>query len=226
MNPDDSVHGVDRLERQVERGSLFTHTALSNNADRINEAEAFLYGLIDLLLDKGLVTQEEISSKTEAVRQEMIERGETIGPGVALRIDGEKPADFVPVNCEERLHICHAVCCKLSFPLSGPEVESGGLKWDLGRPYYIRHEADGYCTHQNRGTGGCSVYDHRPGVCRGYSCAHDERIWKDFDQMILNDEWIDENLGANRPHLARVAMVRLDEITHHPPDVSDAPESD
>jgi hypothetical protein len=39
------------------------------------------------------------------------------------------------------------------------------------------------------------VYADRPGVCRHYSCANDERIWKDFENMELNHEWLDANLG-------------------------------
>jgi Fe-S-cluster containining protein len=212
---------VERLERQVERGSLFTHTALSNNADRINEAEAFLFGLIDLLIDRGVITQEDVTEKTEAVRQEMVERGETLGPGVVMRVDNENRKGFIPVNCDERIHICQAVCCKLSFPLNAEEIESGELKWDLGKPYHIRHETDGYCTHQNRETRGCGVYDHRPSVCKGYSCAKDDRIWSDFDNMILNEEWISQNLRQDRPRLARIAMVRVEDITNRPPDAAE-----
>src|SRR5437763_332825 len=86
------------LERQMERGSLFTHTILSRNADRIHEIESFLYGIIDVLIEKGMLTQDELLQSAGAVRQEMEEKGQTIGPGIALRIegDGTKQDDFVP----------------------------------------------------------------------------------------------------------------------------------
>ncbi len=214
--PQDSA-ALDQLERQVERGQLFTHTALSNNAERIIEMETFVYGLIDLLVEKGLATAEEISDKAQAVHQEMVQKGETLGPGIVMRLENpDTPReDFVPVNCAERIHICQAICCKLSFALTAPEIESGHVKWDLGRPYAIRHEPDGYCTHQNRETRGCGVYDHRPGICRRYSCANDERIWSNFDAMELNTAWINDQLGADdRPKLARIAMIRLEDITN------------
>ena len=35
---------TDELERQVERGGLFTHTALSECAERLTEVETMLYG--------------------------------------------------------------------------------------------------------------------------------------------------------------------------------------
>jgi hypothetical protein len=203
-----------RLERQLERGGLFTHTALSSNADRINDAEAFLYGLIDLLIEKGLFTTEDLAEKAQAIRQEMQEKGQAVGPGVALRIDDPNAdeSEYIPVNCEERLHICKAACCRLGFALSTEEVEDGAVRWDLGQPYYIRHEADGYCTHIDRETLGCTIYGDRPQVCRKYSCAKDERIWTDFDNMILNEEWIAENLGEDKPHLARASMIRVEDI--------------
>jgi Fe-S-cluster containining protein len=211
-----SSEPLHQIERQLERGSLFTHTALSNNAERIIEAEAFLYALADMLIQKGIVTQQEILAQTEQIRQEMFEKGEMLGPGIVLRMDAEAPPpdeDFIPVNCEERLHICKAVCCRMSFSLSANEVEGGTVKWDLGRPYHIRQEQDGYCTHLSREGQGCHIYHDRPRVCRRYSCANDSRVWKNFEAMELNEEWISQNLGSeNKPRLARVSMIRLDEI--------------
>ena len=197
-----------RLERQIERGNLFTHTIVSQNADRIHEAESFLYGVIDVLIEKGMLTQDEVLQAARKVRQEMEDKGQTTGPGIALRIerDGTRQDDFVPVNCSERLHICKAVCCRLHFALTAEEVESGRIKWDLGKPYYIRHESTGYCHHLDRNSKGCTVYENRPGICRQYSCAQDERIWKDFDKMILNEEWIEENLHSSEPRLITAKM--------------------
>ena len=198
-----------RLERQVERGSLLTHTVVSQNADRIHEAESFLFGLIDVLIERGALTQDEVLQAAGKVRQQMEENGQTVGPGIALRIegDGAKRDDFVPVNCSERLHICKAVCCRLHFALTAEEVESGRIKWDLGEPYYIRHESTGCCHHLDPNDRVCTVYENRPSVCRQYSCAGDERIWKDFDKMILNEEWIEENLRASKPRLVTVQML-------------------
>lgn len=219
-NPSDPVDNgnmtdiLQSLERQLERGGLFTHTALSGNADRINTAEAFLYGLIDILIEQGLFTSEALAEKAQAIRQEMQEKGESVGPGVALRIDtpDTMKTEYIPVNCEERLHICEAACCRLGFALSTEEVERGQVRWDLGQPYFIRHEKDGHCTHISRDTLGCTIYDERPQVCRQYSCVNDERIWADFDNMILNEEWIEANLRDDRPHLARASMIRVEDI--------------
>jgi hypothetical protein len=109
----------------------------------------------------------------------------------------EPGQETVLVNCQERLPICRAICCKLSFALTAKEVEAGHVKWDIGMPYHIRHEASGFCTHLQDNPRGCGVYEHRPAICRRWSCAGDERIWKDFDGMVLNDEWINAHLGGD-----------------------------
>ena len=124
-------------------------------------------------------------------------------PGVAFRVDPEDPPPATEVNCAERMPICHAVCCKLGFALTPPEVESGKVKWDLGFPYMIRHESNGYCSHNDTTTGRCSIYADRPSLCRRYSCAGDQRIWKDFEAMELNEEWIRERLAERSRILLR-----------------------
>lgn len=206
---DDAGDRVTRLERQIERGSFYTHSLVSQISDRLNEIEPFLYGLIDALVARGVLTQDDIVAAGARARDELTEHDEHMNPGLAIRVDGEA-AGPVAVDCARRLPICRSVCCKLSFALSVEEIESGGLRWDLGQPYFIRHEADGYCTHRQTSSGACTVYDRRPVVCKHYSCADDERIWKDFDAMILNTEWIDENLGDDGPHMVSAMM--------HPPD--------
>lgn len=205
------VRGQDltTLERQVERGSLFTHTVVSRNSDQIHEIESFLYGVIDVLIAKGLLTREEIVDSVETLRRQMVEDSQSVGPGIALRVDedGAEQDNFVPVDCSERIHICKAVCCRLHFALTAEEIESGKVKWDLGAPYYIRQDEAGCCQHLDPESRGCSVYKDRPGVCRKYSCANDARIWKDFDKMILNEEWIDENLHPSKPRLVTARML-------------------
>ncbi|PTX61609.1 Fe-S-cluster containining protein [Kordia periserrulae] len=195
------------LEDQVLRGNLFTHTSIGNQANRINEVESFVFGLIDVLIEKGNINEEEIKEATARIRQEMVEKGEIAHAGVQLRMDSEKDKLFTPVNCEERMPICNAICCKLTFPLSAEEVEAGNVKWDLGQPYHIRHKKSGFCTHLNEQKGCCSVYDNRPKVCSKYSCADDKRIWKDFEKMELNTEWIEKNLKERKMVLQRATMV-------------------
>lgn len=214
--PKEATSGLAQLERQVERGHLFAQSALGENFVRLGEVEVFLHGLIDTLLAKGMVTEAEILAATNKVRSELTQRNELNGARTMVR--SEDPVeDFkapVQVDCESRLHICHAVCCKLDFALSIPEVESGKVKWDLGRPYFIRHDSHNACVHLNSGAGGCRIYNDRPGVCRGYSCANDRRIWNDFEKMELNREWIEANISqGTEPRVVHALMHAPNQLT-------------
>lgn len=206
--------GINRLERQVERGSLFSHTALGESFMRLGEVEAFLYGLIDILLSKGIVAEDEVKVRIAKIRKELIDRGQFAGPGTAVRVEdtGKEIQPEEDVKCSQRNHICNSVCCRLDFALSIEEIESGKIKLDLGRPYFIRHENTGYCTH-NSHSGQCDIYVDRPTVCRRYNCAHDSRIWKDFEKMELNVEWIEKNLSVLKGlHLTGCMMQRPENI--------------
>jgi Fe-S-cluster containining protein len=198
---------IRELEYQVERGNLFAHNALAEQALRANENEAIINGLVDHLVRQGLVEPDALLASVESARAETAETRELASAGVAIRVD-EKPADRRenPVNCEERLPICRAVCCRLRFALSVEEVESGPLKWDLGQPYYNRQREDGYCHRIDADTRACTIYDERPCVCRAYSCAGDARIWKDFEAMELNQEWIDANLDSAELSVVEIFM--------------------
>jgi Fe-S-cluster containining protein len=189
---------LDELDRQVERASLFTHASFDRIAMRASSIQAELHELVEVLRDKGVLDAGDLPSPGPAVPQAVEAQEGPSGPGwpaIALRGEGAVAEPAVEVNCAERMHVCHAVCCKLSFPLTAPEVDAGKVRFDLGFPYFIRHNADGYCTHNDRATGFCGVYQDRPGICSHYSCAGDERIWKDFEAMELNHEWLDANLG-------------------------------
>ncbi len=187
------------LERQVERGNLFAHTVFTEQATRANQTEAVVNGLIDLLVRLDVVQAEDVVAAVETTRKEIADAGRHATLDVAIRVDGEAPP--VPaeaIDCEARIPYCKAVCCRLRFALTVEEIESGPVKWDLGRPYFNRHGANGYCHQMDDETFGCNVYDERPLVCRQYSCAGDTRIWKDFDAMEINQEWIDGHVGAER----------------------------
>jgi Fe-S-cluster containining protein len=207
MENDCENSGLSELERQTEKANLFTHTVLSEQIIRQNQSDAFLFGLIDYLTQKNIVIPDELQAVVESVKQEIIEKKEYGTLGVAVRVDGEQDAEaFIPVNCDVRMPICKAVCCKLSFALSIEEIEAGKLKWELGKPYQIRHQSNGYCCHIDNNDKHCHVYENRPSVCRKYSCAKDERIWTDFDNMILNHEWIDAHLSEEKLQLTQVFM--------------------
>lgn len=212
MNDMDDINpapDIENLEKQMEKGGFFTHSALSIHAERINRIESFLYGLADTLLESGQITEDQLQSRTTLVYREMKEKGESLSGGVMIRMDPEPPVPDASVECRQRMHICNGVCCRLSFPLSIAEIEGGKVKWELGKPYFVRKNHGGVCVHQTIDCR-CGVYEHRPQVCRTYSCKKDERIWKDYDTMELNQEWIDENLKGENLRLLAIRMDRMD----------------
>jgi Fe-S-cluster containining protein len=226
MENENNKDVMEQIERQIERASLFAHTSLSRYAAHINEVESFMYAVIDILTKRGITPPEELKIAVENIRKEMVEKNEMVNTGLAIRVDNENDDEFIPVNCEDRMHICHAVCCKLNFALSVKEIESGKIRWDLGRPYTIRQEKSCYCTHINSENKHCNIYEHRPSVCKKYSCAKDERIWKDFEKMELNKEWINENIQESTPHFIKAPMFtnQQTENTYYPEPSEDSEE--
>jgi Fe-S-cluster containining protein len=193
------VDELRELERQVERGNLFAHTVLTEQAARANQTEALVNGLVELLISNNVVGADELLAYVETTRKEIAAAGRQATVDVAIRADGEAPD--IPagaIDCEARLPVCKAVCCRLRFALSVEEIEAGPIKWDLGRPYFNRHGENGYCHMIDGDTLGCTIYDERPRPCRQYSCANDERIWKDFAAVEINQEWIDEHIAQER----------------------------
>jgi Putative zinc- or iron-chelating domain len=92
------------------------------------------------------------------------------------------------IDCENRIHLCKAACCRLPLALSKEDVQEGIVRWDLAQPYIIAQDKDGYCVHMDHQTCRCSVYTHRPIPCRGYDCRKDKRIWLDFEKRVVNSQ--------------------------------------
>jgi len=187
---------LEELERQVELGNLFAHSAMTEQAARVNEAAAVVNGLVGLLIQRGVVDADELLAVVDSVRTKTEKAGQSASLGVRVRTDAEVPPNSgVDIDCEARLPLCRGACCSFHFPLTIDEIEDGPIKWDLGRPYYNRHNADGYCHKIDGETHGCTIYDDRPSVCRLYSCVEDGRIWKDFEARVPNTEWLDDHFA-------------------------------
>lgn len=135
--------------------------------------------------------------------------GEEAWAGVRYRIDPPNPRPAAHINCEERLHLCKAVCCKLNFILSPSEVQSGKVKWDEEHPYLIAHQSNGYCAHIDCKLR-CNIYSDRPSLCRRFDCSNDPRIWKDFDKMIPNREWIEANTSSEEHQIPRLQLPSME----------------
>jgi len=176
---------------EVAGGLLYCHSRLNSNTTKLLESASFLYALIEVLEEKGLVKIDELEEKKREVAARLLESFLDRGMGVAMQEDERDKYTFsetVEIDCASRVHLCKAACCRMSFALSQQDVEEGVVKWDLGRPYLIAQDGDGYCRHLDRKTNSCTVREQRPLPCRGYDCRKDKRVWVDFEKRIINPQ--------------------------------------
>jgi len=191
------LESASAARREVADGLFYTHVRLSQNTNKTLENSAFLYGLIELLQEKGIISADEVDQRKKIVGERLVAQWKEKGLGVMLQETEEDKYVFkgeAKIDCENRTHLCKAACCRLRFALSRQDVEEGIIKWDLGHPYMIAHGQDGYCMHIDRGGCRCTVRERRPLPCRGYDCREDKRIWLDFANKIINpnlnrDDW-------------------------------------
>lgn len=168
---------------EIERGLRFAHVMMSVGQDQANEAVAYVQALADVLVQKGLIHEEELEEPLERARQEI---GKLMMPRVRLAEMGDKYAEgqAVEIDCLNRLPLCHARCCTFRFFLTRQDLDEGAARWDYGNPYWIKQGGDGYCIHSDPASRACTIHAQRPHVCRQYDCRNDKRIWVDFEQRI------------------------------------------
>jgi len=187
----------DKLRQEVAEGLLYIHARLSENTSTTLEAASFLYSLIELLSEKGLLSIDELDDRKREVAKRLVKKNSEKGVGVLLQepeYDKYTFAGEAKIDCENRVQFCKAACCRLPFALSKQDIREGIVHWDLGQPYMIAQEKDGYCAHWERGSCQCTIREHRPVPCRAYDCRKDTKIWLDFENKIINpdilrDDW-------------------------------------
>ena len=156
------------------------------------------------------ITYGELFRAASSIAAALASRGISRGDTVALML----PTGFDFLSAFQGTLLLGAVAvfglATLVFGLSTQDLDEGLIQWDHGQPYLIRHDADGFCTHQDRATGQCGCYQVRPAPCRSYDCRKDARIWTDFDQRVLAPEGtVREPLDAFRMEVARDRDVAL-----------------
>src|SRR6185295_11611246 len=121
------------LREEIVGGLLYCHHRANSNTSKTLEVSAFTYALIELLVEKF----------TDS------------GMGVEIqesKIDKYHFDESPRIDCENRIHLCKAACCRLRFPLSRQDIEEGVVRWNLAHPYLIARRADGYCNHVDEAT--------------------------------------------------------------------------
>lgn len=196
-NPDEIQGLLYDQHQEVSRGLLYTHTRINSITAKNIEVSSFLYALIEILNEKGLLTIEELDERKKQVAERLVRKFVESGVGLMYQDPEEDKYAFEKesvVDCEKRLDACRAICCKLPFALSRQDVKEGVISWEFGKPYLIAHGDDGYCVHLDRKTFQCAVREHRPLPCRGFGCQDNERwhVWTDYEKMILDPGFVEQ----------------------------------
>ena len=186
MNPNNHTR-----RDEVAEGLRYTHNRANSNTAKLLEVSSFAYAAIELLAEKGLIDIEVLDRKKKEIAGRLVQKFQQEGIGAAYQDPEHDKYTFessVEIDCESRLHLCKAACCRLRFALSHQDVDEGIVQWEFAHPYFIAHGEDGYCSHLDRDHMNCTVHQNRPVPCRAYDCRKDQRIWSDFEQRIVSPE--------------------------------------
>jgi hypothetical protein len=185
-------------ERSAE-GFLYAHRRLNGNSAKLLEINSLMTALVEALVGEGIVDHDRLEQRKDQIRSRMGVDFLKEGMGVVLQDPEEDKYRFarsVDIDCENRVHLCRAACCRLPFALSRQDLNEGVVRWDFGQPYMIEQEKDRYCTHLDRCTKGCTVHEKRPVPCRAFDCRDNRGIWLDFAARVPNPiveriDWLD-----------------------------------
>src|SRR5438876_3937412 len=106
---------MEQLRDEVVAGLLYAHAHASANTSRELEHGSFLYALIELLKEKGLITIEELDARKDVVAKRVEKRFIDKGMGVVLQEPEQDKYKFqgeARIDCENRIQFCKAACCR------------------------------------------------------------------------------------------------------------------
>jgi Fe-S-cluster containining protein len=181
---------ADEPTAELSRALRAAWLAVEETRGDLLRLAAQVVALTEELEHRGGADDPEIAARLEARAQALLPRiqmSDLQEPGRLHLGDFEDKYEVATDDgppCHELLPLCEARCCSFVFALSSQDLDEGVIRWDHGRPYLIRQEADGYCTHLARGTG-CTVYAQRPAPCRKFDCRNDPRVWIDYQRRIV-----------------------------------------
>jgi Fe-S-cluster containining protein len=188
----DEMKGLlEEFRKEIVGGLTYTHSQANANTHRALETATFLFALVEVLAEKGVLTIEELDARKDEIADRVQRRFLSKGMGVVLQEPEQDKYAFAAeaqVDCENRVHLCKAACCRMLFPLSRQDIAERIVMWDLEAPYLIAQTEDGWCRHLDRAACKCTVREHRPIPCRAYDCRNDPRIWSDFANYAINPD--------------------------------------
>jgi Fe-S-cluster containining protein len=173
------------LRPDVVEGLRFCHLSSQDLRTAVDELALTVMALVEELAETGLLPAAALEARKAGA--DAAEEGAQKGRlKVRLLHEVDKYTLTGPdVPCEELIPLCRGRCCTLHFPLGRQDLDERIVEWNHLQPYTIRQRpSDRYCVHSDPATRGCTVYAHRPAVCRTYDCRNDKRIWADFEHRI------------------------------------------
>jgi Fe-S-cluster containining protein len=191
----EKINKYDSLRSETAKGLRYCHKRINANTSKSIENASFLYALVELMVEKGIIQIEELDARKKVIAERLVENFKDKGVGLMYQdpeIDKYNFDKVADVDCARHTPACNAICCKFPFALSRQDVEEGKIKWDFGRPYMIAHNEDGYCIHLDPEKMECSAREHRPIPCRGFDCRDNRswKVWQDFERQITNEELV------------------------------------
>jgi hypothetical protein len=101
------------LRQEVVQGLLYTHSRANANTTKTLEAASFLYALIELMSEKGLITIEELDERKRTVGERLAKQFRETGMGAVFQDPEYEKYSFdggVEIDCENRIPFCRAAC--------------------------------------------------------------------------------------------------------------------
>lgn len=136
---------ISKFHKDLSSGLLYTHTRINASSTKTLETASFLYALIELLNEKGILTIEELDERKKQIAARLVKKFVESGIGLLYQDPEYDKYTFeheADVDCQGKLSVCRAICCKFPFALSRQDVEEGIIRWEFGRPYLIAHGSD------------------------------------------------------------------------------------
>ena len=91
----------------LSSGLVYTHTRINDNTKKALETASFLYALIELLNEKGLLSIEELDNRKKQVAERLVRKFAESGIGLIYQDPEYDKYTFeheARVDCQSRLH--------------------------------------------------------------------------------------------------------------------------
>jgi Fe-S-cluster containining protein len=174
------------MRNDLDAGLRFLQQMATETKLDVHDLTIRLFALLEELKARGQLDKHSFDERAARLKKEDMERLNRKAHIVVSQEPDKYALKVLPeIDCASLLPLCQARCCRLNFALSMQDLDEGVVKFNYGAPYYIRKRpGSNYCGHVDPSTLGCTIYEHRPAICRTFDCRNDKRIWIDFEKRV------------------------------------------